>query len=185
MPIFKVDIEKVDSVSYFWTNVYHIRAASIDAAHSAAVDIIAPAEAAIHASFITVVKARTSTITENDEVFRTALLDLDGGLSTTGNALPLFNVVRLIGNVDEGRPSSKYYKCGLGGGDVVGGYRWDGAKLTAILAEITAMRDELTAESVPWVDPQDQIILDLITQARIGMHQLRRGSKRKTEPVLP
>lgn len=184
MAIFKVDVQKVDSVNNFWTNTYLLEAASLDEAHSSAVIHIAGGEQDIHASFITIDKVRTSTITPNDLVFRSQALNLAGTLTTSGNALALFNVVRVELPVAEGRPSRKYYRCGLGGGNMAAGYKWDGGVVTAIESSIADFKTALTTAGTPWVDPQGEIITTIVALEKVGMRQLRRGSKRPTTPVI-
>lgn len=184
MTIFKVDVQKVDSVNNFWTNVYLLEAASLDEAHSSAVVHIAGGEQDIHAAFITIDKVRTSTLVENDLVFRSQALNLPGTLATSGNALALFNVVRVELPVAAGRPSRKYYRCGLGGGNAAAGYKWDAGVIVGIEDAIVAFKSALTTAGTPWVDPQGDIITTIVALEKVGMRQLRRGTKRPTTPVI-
>lgn len=183
MPLFQVDIQKT-SFGYNWTNVYVLRAADLATAHDAAFSVMAIAEQAVHVTTITISKVRTSTLAEGDESFKTVVTALAGTIAVTGNGLPLFNVVKVDIEAEAGRPSRKYYRSGLSGNDVAAGYAWDATHITAIETAIEGMRDDLIAAGVTWVDPDDQVLGEVVVQPQIAMHQLRRGSKRREAEVL-
>lgn len=183
MPRFQIDIQK-RNVGEYWTNRYFVRAADINIAHQAANTILVPMEKLVHAAGVTFDRLRTSTTTPGDLIFRTNPLSGDGTLPANGNALPLFNVVRIDFGVSEGRPSRKFYRSMLGGGDVAGSFEWVPSVLAAITSALTDAMESLETNDTPLVDPQDQDLFGLTTHALIGMRQLRRGTKQRTEPII-
>lgn len=183
MALFKVDTQKTDGVRV-WSNRYILDAVSLAQAHDSAVNIIAAAEIAMHADFITIDHVRTSTLVPNDNSFLTTATDLAGTLASSGSPLPLWNVVRADMTMSSGRPSRKYLRSGLGSGDIIGGYKWNGTNISAVQLALATMRNDLDEAGTPWVDEQNDAVLSVNTFQPIGMRQLRRGSRRVTTPII-
>ena len=183
MARFQIDTQKTDGVS-FWTNRYFVEAADINAAMTAGVDIIITGETLIHTPGVTINFIRASTVTPGDLVFRTSPRSDVGTLGLGGEPLPLFNCVRVDFGVSSGRPSRKFYRSRLGGGDLQPTYEWSDTRISAISAAVTNMMADLSSNSTPLVDPQGQLLFGHTTFSKIAMHQLKRGSKRRTTPVL-
>lgn len=183
MPLFQIDIQK-DVLGYNWTNVYVVEAADLSVAHSAANTVLVTAEQDIHTTLVTINHVRTSTLVAGDNSFKSSPRSVQGTLASDGNALPLFNVVRVDIGAEEGRPSRKYYRCGLGSGNVASGFEWDSVKVNAVQAAIEVLIPAMFDAGAQLVDPDGSALGEVITDPKIGMHQLRRGSKRRTEAVL-
>lgn len=183
MPTFQVDIEKVRD-GEFWTNRYFIDRGTLAIANLAAEDIVA-GERTFHRTGITFSKMRVRTTTPGDDAFITTPLSGTGEVSPSGNYLPLFNVVRAdFSIVQGGRPSRKYYRVGLCGGDVEPGYTFNSSYVNLILTALTDMMDAVAAGGSPILDPDNQSWEAATVFPQIGMRQLRKGSRRRTEPIL-
>jgi|KBSMisStandDraft_5_1062788.scaffolds.fasta_scaffold381947_2 hypothetical protein len=183
MALFKVDVQK-HGFEEFWTNSYILDAVSLSQAHDSAVNIIVPAEAFIHSPAITIDRVRTATLAPNDDLFLTAIPNEDGTLTASGQPMPLWNVVRADMTMNTGRPSRKYYRCGLGTDDVATGFNWEASIIDAIQSSVDGMRAELDGAGTPWVDRQGDSVLAASTFVKISMRQLRRGSKRRENPII-
>ena len=182
MPRFQVDVQKT-FFGHFWTNRYFVTADTLAEAHSAATIFIA-GEQAIHTSNVHIVKVRTAVPGAVDDTFLTEIVNVAGTLSTSGNGLPLFNVVRVDWSAGEGRPSRKFYRCLLGTGDVSTNFEWASGTLSDIEDALTTMRSDLGTLGVPLVDPDGEILGLPVPIATISMRQLRRGTRRQTEPII-
>lgn len=182
MPLFQVDVQKT-FLGQFWTNRYFVTADTLAEAHGSATIFIA-GEQAIHTSNVHIVKVRTATPSAIDTSFLTLVVNVAGTLSSPGNGLPLFNVVRVDWPAGEGRPSRKFYRCLLGTDDVASAFQWDTAVLASIESALTDMRADLSAAGTPLVDPDSEILGLPVPQLNIAMRQLRRGTRRQTEPII-
>lgn len=183
MPIFQVDIEK-NYISNYWTNRYLLQAATISDARAAGMQIV-DAERTFHKSWITFTKYRTRTVIEGDDAFITTPLNLAGTWDVAGDAWPLFNVVRVdLPTNGLGRPSRKYYRCGLSDGNVNNAGVLAPDTVSLFTLTLSDLIEVLNSSSSLWVDPDNQIINSAVVFPQVGMRQLRRGSRRKTQPIL-
>lgn len=183
MPIFQVDIEK-NYISEFWTNRYLLQAANIVDARSAG-QLIVDAERTFHKSWITFTKYRTRTVVEGDDAFITTPLNIQGSWDVAGDAWPLFNVVRVDFTTQGlGRPSRKFYRCGLSDGNVNNGGVLAPDTVNLFLLSLSDLIEVLNSSTTLWVDPDNQIINSAVIYPQVGMRQLRRGSKRRATPIL-
>lgn len=183
MPLFQIDIQKT-GYGEIWTNRYILDAVSLSQAHDSALTFMLVAEQSIHAAAITIDRIRTSTLTPNDNLFLTAAPNAVGTFTASGNALPLFNVVRADMTMSTGRPSRKYYRGGWGTGQVGSHLHWDGSDISGITALLNGLRSDLDGAGTPWVDEDGDAVMDATAFTLIGMRQLRRGSRRRTEPII-
>lgn len=180
MPDFQVDIEKVFGTEY-WTNVYTVQAPAITEASGIANQIV-QIERAVLVNGVTITKVRTSLAgEENPDQFIVTPVNQNGTYEETGvgQLLPLFNCARVDFSAGMGRPARKYLRGLLKEGNV------DGSTLTSGL---------VTHINTNYVAP----LIALGTVAKqgggfytagavfvpIAMRQLRRGSRRRTTPVL-
>ena len=184
MPLFKVDTEKSYG-SEFWTNRYIVEAGSIENAQEGGL-IIIEQEREFHRTFINFTKLRVSTFTPNDDVFIITPYNADGNLvASSGGVLPLFNVMRVDLAVEGfGRPSRKFYRTGLMAGDVTLDFTVTGDAINTVVPAVEEMISQLQFNSSPLVDVDGQAITSAVSFGLIAMRQLRRGSRRRTEPVL-
>lgn len=179
MAQWKVDIEKLFSGEY-WTNVYYVEADTLALATAHAADIV-DLEKATTYDVVTFTKALITPIPNPGNAFATLPINDTGDLVVgTSDLLPLFNVVRVDLIVGEGRPSRKYLRT-----PVAEDWTTAGSFTTAVLNDIN------TRYAAPLValgfvtDESGNPIVGSSVYPKVAMRQLRRGSKRRTTPVLP
>jgi hypothetical protein len=183
MALYKVDVEKFKDGEY-WTNRYILSSTTLENAVEGS-DIIVEGERAFHRTGVAFTKVRVSSAVENDLVYSSRPLTNSGLLEDSGPYLPLFNVIRADFPVEGGgRPSRKYYRMGICAGDVVVDYQVSSSLVILMESELTAMLAALGGNASPLVDPQTQEIDGVAVFDRIAMRQLRKGSRRRTEPIL-
>lgn len=179
VPVAQIDIQKVMGNEY-WTNRYLTDLAVGTSEVEALAMTIANAERLMLYSSVRIDKIRIATLTEGDDLFQTWDPNLVGARSTSGQfMLPLFNVVRIDFGAGLGRPSRKYLRGCLGEGDI------SGATLEPSFVTSYANPYGTTISSTAGiVDPQGSDLDGFSVSSAVGMRQLRRGSRRRTEPVL-
>lgn len=183
MPLYQIDVEKQFG-GEFWTNRYIVNTSGLANADEAA-DIIVQRELEFHREGFTFTKVRTRTFAPGDEIYSSRPLGSDGQLPPSGPLLPLFNVVRVDFPAEGGgRPSRKYYRIGITAGDLANDFIVNNTILSIVEQSTAAMIAQLNANASPLVDVDGQILTDPTAFAQIGMRQLRKGSKRRTEPIL-
>jgi len=180
MPLFFMDSEK-SSFNLFWSNRYCLEAADLAGAMLWAADIRV-IERNCTSNFASLTKYRVSTALEHDDVYQiiednlTGLRALDGG-----QLMPLFCRVNCIFNtVGGGRPSRKYWCAPLMETDQSFG------DLTP--ATITFFQEQYVNALLGvagFVDIDEQPFISGSVKPRVGMRQLRRGSKKKHDPIIP
>lgn len=177
MALWQVDIEKQLNAE-FWTNVYHVDAADIASAETIAASIVA-IERAVHGTFVAFTKMRVRNVADPFAA-DTTILSLLGQRAVATNAMPLFVVARVDFTAEIGRPSRKYLRGVLAEADV----NSDNLESAAITFVNENYATPLAA-LVGYVDIDGQQIVNGGCHPRTGMRQLRRGSKRRTQPILP
>lgn len=178
-PASQIDIEHSFGAET-WTNRYLVSALPASGTSGLLISAIVAAHRAILFNTITVTRVRHATIAESDDDYTITPINLAGQRSITSNdMLPLFCTARVDFSTGLGRPSRKYLRGVLGEADYglagIGSTFITGfgaAYIAAILAE-----DEI-------VDPQGETFLTGSMSVPVQMRQLRRGSRRSTEPVL-
>lgn len=177
MPLFQIDIEKrLDSE--FWTNRYVVDTADLNEAAVVAGRIV-DREEAIHNDLITFTQARVRDFDPTTDVFINLPLGTTGERNVLGAPIPLFNVARVDFGVITGRPSRKYLRIGLTEADITGQNI-----VTDLLNLIDTAYAQPMLSEVAFVDVDGQDIVNAVVFAPISMRQLRRGSRRRTQPVL-
>lgn len=173
--IWQVDIEKQLGTEY-WTNVYHVLAGSQGSAKITGDEIVA-AEKSFHNSLIGFTKMRVRPYPSQGA--QGTIFPLTGnGAYASPQYLPLFCTANVIGAVPIGRPCRKYYRCGIDEALQAGGsLTTQGIDFfTTNLIQLNAI-EELCDES-------GQLIDTWTIYPQVGMRQLRRGSKRRVQPVI-
>ena len=122
-----------------WGNRYWLETVSFTTAVPVAEDIII-AEANIHSTQVNFVRARIGTAVEGDDLFLNLPLSITGNVagSTTGNLLPLWNVLKVYFNKDLLRPDYKLYRGCLGEANTESG-TVDATFRTSVLAQMEAI----------------------------------------------
>lgn len=182
MATYKLDIEKFYQGEY-WTNVYYLGpdlTTLTDAANMA--EIVVDTERTIHKTVVNFTRFRVSTITPGDFQYRTVVLNQSGLANVSQDIMPLWDVAR-VDLTDEGfkRPERKYYRLPLQEGEQ------SNTDLNPTLIGIinSAWSSALGDPNLTLVGPNGEAITAASTHPRVAMRQLRRGSKRKQEPVIP
>lgn len=171
-----IEIEKVLNGEY-WVNRYFCSEA-IGAADNTA-NAILNAERQIHFAPVTFTKMSLRTVTEGDEVYATAPINLPGLADLMGGQImPLFVVARVDFQAQVGRPSRKYLRGVL-----------DEAQVTTFdigaprVASINGNYASVVAALAGFCDIDGDDIIAGSVSPKVGMRQLRRGSKKKSVPL--
>jgi len=177
-PLWQVDIQKRLGTEY-WTNIYHCGRSNLAAAQAFA-DTIVVMERQLHMTDVVFVSYRVSPFPGPSEGTVTPLGVF--GLQTQADYLPLFNVLRVDFPVTSGRPSRKYYRMPMAEANQVNGALTPAA-LTGFQAIVEPFITDPNASG--WCDIDGQLITGIRIAPNVGMRQLRRGSKRRLQPVIP
>jgi hypothetical protein len=177
-PTYKIDIEKQLGTE-FWSNSYLTDDPGLIDAIATAQDIVARERLVTH-NTITFTKFRVSDVGPGG-VTSTVVIGLPGQGNASGTVLPLFNVARVDFTAAAGRPSRKYLRGAITTGAVL-----PGGMLEATIREYinTSYANPMAAD-LNYVDVQGDEINSGACNMTIGMRQLRRGSKRRLNPIIP
>lgn len=179
MALFKVDIEKTYGPE-FWTNVYYVDAADIATAATHMVDL-GGAEVRVHSADVTIEKGRVTPVPNPGNAFITHEFHESGTYTNSAPLMPLFNTVRVDMNVATGRPSRKFLR-GILHMDALDSEGF----ITATYQSMIEDQYITTLEGYSWlVDESGNEIVGFTLQGKPSDRQLRRGSKRRTTPILP
>lgn len=177
-PYWQIDIQKKLGTEY-WTNVYHV-ARSNQAAAAAAADFWVGIERSIHSEDVQFVSYRVAPFPGPSEgtIYPIGLF----GSRPTADSLPLFNVLRVDFPAPTGRPSRKYYRLPVREGDQANG-SFTSAAMTDFINQFVATFED--PDSAGLIDVDGQLLTSATPMITVGMRQLRRGSKRRLQPVIP
>lgn len=180
VPLYTCDVQKTQGGEY-WTNRYVIEAGTIFEAQAQA-DLIPGAEQLFHTTNVTLDRYRVRPLTPGGDQYIIVALGASGAYNggALDTQLPLFNCVRADLPVNLGRPSRKYYRTGLTEG-MVAGPQLENAYRTVVDNALEGLRNTMAGS---WVDPDAQTILSVSVIPFVAMRQLRRGSRRRTEPII-
>lgn len=176
MPLFKIDIQKF-CLGEYWTNRWLVVAEDLADAQDVANDLVTQ-ERFIHSGIIRFDRVRVSDAVQDTDVYVTIPLNVYGNYPLTGENLPLFNVLRADFNVAVGRPCRKYWRIGLSenyvaGSQIAASVIGDANNVIAAIAALGRV-----------VDPQGNVVTGGSAFPGVQMRQLRRGSRRRTKPVI-
>lgn len=178
MPLFQVDIQK-ELGGEFWTNRYTVNATDMNVAIDIGGEITA-LERAVHLAAVTFERYRVSVPGEENDMYSITLVEQPGLITVTAAILPLFCAVRVDFGTQFGRPGRKYLRGCLDEAQVVGS-----VLETATRGAVgTLYADELIGAGYV-TSPSGALFLSASVKSPIAMRQLRRGSRRRTEPILP
>lgn len=177
---YSLDIQKQMGGEYF-TNRYMLDIASAAGGYDAAAAIYA-AERAIMLEAVAFISYRISSVVVGDDDYIIVPLGTNGQRTVgAAAALPLFNVVRVDFAVTTGRPSRKYLR-----GILVEGDQSDfGVINSTLLGFVDTNYTAYLVALSEYVDVDGQAIISGRAISNVGMRQLRRGSRRRTEPIIP
>ena len=174
-----LDIQK-ELTGEFWTNRYVLDVPSLADAITPA-NFIVGKERIITIGDITFTSYRISDMVPGTDAYIVVPIGLQGLRVITSQALPLFNVARVDFGVGQGRPSRKYLRGVLGEED----QESYGILVDASITFINTNYAGPVAGLTEYVDVDGQAITTGFCYGRVGMRQLRRGSRRRTEPIIP
>jgi hypothetical protein len=174
-----LDIQKSWGGEY-WTNRYILDVVDIPSGVTVA-DSIVGWEKDITLNIIEFVSYRLSDMIPGTDSYLVVPLTGFGERSVASQGLPLFNVLRVDFGVGLGRPSRKYLRGVLVESDQSALGQLETASITEFAAAYVAPLVAITQ----YVDVDGQPIISGAVHPKVGMRQLRRGSKRKLEPVIP
>lgn len=173
---FSLDIEK-SYLTETWTNRYILSNPSIESALLTAQAIV-DAEIAVHASGFTITRYRISDLDPATDTFVIVPVGTPGARTIT-TLLPLFNVVRVDFPAGTGRPSRKYLRVGIQETE-----QSQGVLESTFVSFINTEYGQVLGDIDEYVDVDGEPLGTGICQPNVAMRQLRRGSKRRTTPVL-
>ncbi len=178
MPVYQVDIEKrIGQES--WTNVWHINVADVAAAQSVAAMLVAQ-ERDLHRTTVTFVGYRIRRTLPTPAPSLKFTSTGTGNVAPPSAPLPLFVVVRYDLPVADGtRPLRKYLRMPVGAIDI----NFD-VFTAAFVNDMNTRMQGLRAAVPSLCDPQGTLVTGSAASPIVGMRQLRRGSKRRLQPVL-
>lgn len=174
----KVDVEKYYEGEY-WTNRYHIVGSDLVAALVQANRIVG-VEKLIHVPGVLFTKYRVSDITPGTDSYISVPIN-ENGQGQADTPLPLFNVVRVLFHPTMGRPGFKLYRGCLTENDIANG-RITASALANLLDKIDAFLDGEGA--IGLTDLEGDTYNTVTIDPRVSMRQLRRGTRRRTTPIL-
>lgn len=178
MALWSLDIEKYLGGEY-WTNRYIINQTDITAAQASGLGIT-NFERSITSDLVTFTKYRVSDLDPATDVYVIVPLGNLGQRGAATPLLPLFNVVRVDFGTGFGRPSRKYLRGVLVEGDI----SFNTISTDLITLINTNYADPLVA-APSYVDVDGEPIINRAVHPDVAMRQLRRGTRRRTEPIIP
>jgi len=179
LPISQIDIEKRLGLEY-WTNRYlcSFQVGTVEAESLAT--LLMDAERKLYFPDVSINKIRIASAAPDDNVFQSWSPGTTGSRGQLATArLPLFCVLRVDFGAGLGRPSRKYIRGCLTEIDVIGDvldWNASGALFSAY--------GQAVSDAVGVVDPQGDDLNGFSVYRSVGMRQLRRGSRRRSTPVL-
>jgi hypothetical protein len=177
MPLFSLDIEK-EFGGEFWTNRYILSATDITLAILSA-DAIWPLEQNIHKDVVNFTRYRVSDMDPATDMFVIVPIGETGAVTATTGLLPLFNVMRVDFPAGTGRPSRKYLRLPIQESE-----QEDGVFTTSIVSTVNDVYGNALAAISAFVDVDGEPLGNGRVTPAVAMRQLRRGSRRRTTPVL-
>lgn len=177
MPVYKLDIQFVYETEY-WTNKLYVQAGSDGDAAQAANEIVGVLKTGIQNS-VTIDKVRITPAPFSRDTFIDIPFQTPGTGGTSAPA-PLFNVVRWVFSPARGRGISHYFRGGVTPANIGPDQKFTTDAQTFNNNLVKALFD------LPSVicNKSGQPYFSANAAVRVGMRQLRRGSKRKTKPVI-
>jgi hypothetical protein len=179
MPLYSLDIEKEHQGEY-WTNRYILAGPVMPDAFTGTANDILAAERAVTYGNVTFTKLRVSDTNPTTDTYIIRPLGLTG-LRAFANVLllPLFCVVRVDFPASAGRPSRKYLRGVLSENDILGQ-----DVEPAIVNFVNTQYGDVLGALADYVDVDGQNLAEGRASAKVGMRQLRRGSRRRAAPVI-
>lgn len=177
MALFTLDIEKQLDAE-FWTNRYIISAPDLQTATLVSATVL-DLERLVHLVAVTFTKYRVADILPGTDLFNIVPINQPGQRGSVTTLLPLFNTIRVDFGVEQGRPSRKYLRGTLTENDIE--FNTVSTVLRDFVLNTYAL--PLVAQGF-YVDVDGQDITSASVFTDVQMRQLRRGSRRRTQPII-
>lgn len=177
MPTYKLDIQYVYETEY-WTNKLYIIEPDIESAVNALQALTDVLKTGVQNS-VTIDKGRITPFPYLRNTYRDVQLNKAGTGGTAAPA-PLFNVVRWEFSRAYGRAISHYFRGGVTPSNIGTDQKFTDAAHTFNDDLVLALFETGPVICDKIGDPYTRATTDI----RVGMRQLRRGSKRKKTPVI-
>lgn len=165
-------------VHEYWTNIYHLVATDVGDALTYTDSIVA-AERPLYTGAVTITKGRVDDALPNTDVSAVKVFNVAGTRTPPlEHAVPLFVVARVDFTVlGGGRPSRKYLRSVFYEADI---------SFTIIEAPVKALLQTYANAvcSTGMCDVDNQAFVVGVPFPAPAMRQLRRGSKKKKDPLL-
>lgn len=179
MALFNVQIQKF-LFNEYWINRYIVNADDIGLAADVADDIV-EVERSLHIVGVDFTSYRVSdNIPDNDQFIVKQLGVLGTRPSGGGQLMPLFCCFRVDFSVGIGRPSRKYLR-----GCMLESDQDAGTVIAGSVASVNTLYTTPMLTIGNYVDVDGQAFVAGACNTKVGMHQLRRGSRRRTTPIIP
>lgn len=176
MALFRCQVfKRLTSSEHEWSNVYHIRAATISAAAGQA-DAVAAAEESFHWNNVFFTRARVS-LEGAPGSFTIVTLNVAGIGGDALDQIPLFNVARASLNVLYGRPSFKFYRLPMREQDQTNGVITGGFPAT-IIAAMESLFANTADEGI--VDESDNLFTSCTVDNLVHERQVHRRRRRRS-----
>lgn len=175
--LLQIDIQKRLGAEY-WTNVYYVDLPDLDAGVDAAVTI-AEVEKSFHSQQVIFDKYRVSVYGPQNDNYITGPIGGSGEVTADQPLMPLFCTLNVVFTAGMNRPGRKFYRVAWTRAAVADNFTWRSVERGIALQALATLLGD-----VPLQDRGGGLYGTLSIDERIGMHQLRRGSKRRTQPVI-
>lgn len=177
MAVYQLDVEKEINGEY-WTNTYFVNALEGFTEAIGIAGVVTDAERTFHGTLVRFTKYRLSIPGEADDRFYTEPINAQGLLGLS-EYLPLFNTVRVDFPAGFGRPYRKFYRGCIDEATTNGGQiNIASATAVALLSALGDIAGLIARKNGDFLG-QGTIY------PRIQMRQLRRGTRRRKNPILP
>jgi hypothetical protein len=176
MAVFQVDIQ-TDFYQEFITNRYFVQATNIAAAAGEG-QLLAALHAKLLPPSVKIDTIRASTLAVGDELFYTVPVNIPGTRAATSQTMPPFCRYRIDFSIGYRRPLRKY---------LIIPFEEDseGSSFTsAAVARVNADYINPLLNLGTVVSREGLAVLGATLNSIIGMRQLRRGSKRRAQPII-
>jgi hypothetical protein len=160
-----------------WVNDWYVSAPDQLTAQGYAGDII-DIEAAAYMDVITITKFRVRAADTPGAQGTVFAVGVQGERAVQAY-LPLFNVVRLDMAVTTGRPGRKYMKMPL-----AESWQENGVLTTGYLADVNGTTAAALLGLGVLTQADGDVIQSIAASPIVGMRQLRRGSRKRTQPII-
>ena len=176
--VYQIDIQ-TNLYGVYITNVYHVLAGDLQAAGEMGVQI-AQIQANLIKPSVFINRVRASVPGSANDQFYSILTTIPGTRAGGGDVLPEFCRYRVDFNVGYRRPLRKFLLWPEEAETTGGGFY----QAAVDFVNTQYIQPLLTTAGIQLCGPTGLPVLGAALNARVGMRQLRRASKRKT-PIIP